>query len=225
MLTSQETQAAQEFWKWFEENRLPFEFINSMKPEQQFDLMLRASTALKPYSEDLELQPGSNMVKEGPKYRLIISANGKLEHFAKAKALAELAPTIPDWAIYGLMPPLPKGTQIRFQISSGLLYPSDVWVHLLDSPDDPQFLGLHLALKQFDHCPDEESVQELQSILIQLVAYVIGEESWTMNIQHLQLGPLPDDPMEEGMFELYDLPEQIAAFREGRPGPWEGAKD
>lgn len=223
MLTPQETQAAQNFWKWFEENHLPFEFLSDMKTEQQFDLVLKATAALRPYSDALELIPGGNMSKEGPKFRLVISANGTREHFAKAKALAAMAPSLPNWAFYSLLPPLPKGTLIRFDLPSGLLYPNDVWVHIMESPEDPRFLGLHLALKQYDHCPDEESLQELQSILIQLVAHVIGEESWAMNIQHLQLGPLPPDPMEEGMFQLYDLPERIAEFREGRPGPWEEA--
>lgn len=219
MLRAQEIQAGEDFWKWFEENRLPFEFMADMEEEQRSALMDKAQEVLDAYCPELDIQPGSNMVPDGPKHRLIISANGNIPYFAKAKALASMAPELPNWAIYGLMPPLPKKIQIRFQIASGLLYPDDVWIGMMESPDEPNFLGLHLALKQYDHCPDEESLEELKSVLIQLVAHVIGEESWAMNIQHLELGPLPPDPMEEGMFQLYDLPEQIAAFRVDRPSP------
>lgn len=138
------------------------------------------------------------------------------------KALAVLAPELPDWAVYGLLPPISQKVEVRFQLPIGVLYPGDVWVHLLENPNDPSFLGLHLALKLYDHCPDEDAIQQLQSMLIQLVAYVLGEESWAMNIQHLQLGPLPPDPMEEGMIVLYDLPEAVADFRKEQPGPnWE----
>ena len=40
-----------------------------------------------------------------------------------------------------------------------------------------------------------------------------------MDIQHLQIGPLPPDPFEEGFIELYDLPEYIAEFRKEHPSP------
>ena len=224
MLTPQETQAAHAFWKWFEENRLPFEFFLNMDDEQRAELLEKSQAPLEAYSEGLQLQPGGNIsaIEGAPKHRLVITTGGEIRYFAKAKALAALAPELPDWAVYGLLPPMSQKVEVRFQLPIGVLYPGDVWIHLLENPNDPSFLGLHLALKLYDHCPDEDARQQLQSMLIQLVAYVLGEESWAMNIQHLQLGPLPPDPMEEGMIVLYDLPEAVADFRKEQPGPnWE----
>ncbi len=219
MLTAKETQAAQAFWKWFEENRLPFEFLGEMAPEQRQGLFDQLEQRASAYCEGIDIQLGSNMAKDGPKHRVVVSAAGQIRFFDKAKALAALAPEMPDWIVFALLPPLPKGIQIRFDLSDGLLYPNDLWFLLMDSPDEPKFLGIHIALKQYDQYEATDRLDDLQQIVIQMVVHIIGEESWAMDIQHLQLGSLPPDPIEEGYFEMYDLPEQIAEFRKDRPSP------
>ncbi len=222
MLTSTEIKAAQAFWKWFEENRLPFEFVGNMEPEQVDEISDRIHEAVAPYCEAISPIAGSQISKkEG--FRLVLSAAGQRAYFGKAKELAALAPDIPNWEVLALLPPLPRDIQIRYEYMGELIYPDDLWCQLLDSPDNPSFLGIHISLKLYDHCPDEEALQELQSFIIQVVAQVIGEESLAMDIQHLQLAPLPPYPTEqEGMFNLYDLPQQIAEFRKEHPSPWEG---
>lgn len=219
MLTAKETQAAQEFWAWFEQNRLRFEFIFDMSDEQRTQLFKDIEQKVSVYAEGLEVQPGNNVGKEGPKFRAIISAGGNIPLFKKAKALADLAPAMPDWVVCALVPPLPKGIRIRFKLKDGLLYPEDVWFQLMEAPEDPPFLGIHLALKQFDHCANDDDFAELQNILMQMLLNLLGEESMAMDIQHFEMGPLPPDPVEEGFSELYDLPEHIAEFRKDMPSP------
>lgn len=224
MLTANETQAAQQFWNWFSQNYLPFEFWHEMTEQQQEELNIKAYDLLDAYCDQLELQPGGNMVKGGPEYRLVVSANGETRYFQKAKELVALAPEIPNWQIYALLPPLPKEISIRFELNVGLLYPNDMWFVMMEAPDEPSFLGVHIALKLFDQFT-EDNLDELQQIVMQMVANIIGEESWGMDIQHLQLGPLPPDPMEEGFLPLYDLPEEIAEFRKNHPSPkWKEIK-
>ena len=217
MLTATETQAAQAFWAWFEQNRLPFEFIFDMTDEQRTELFHNIEQKLSAFAEGLELRPGNNVGKESPKFRAIISTGGNIPLFKKAKALADLAPLMPDWVVCALVPPLPKGIKIRFNLKDGLLYPEDVWFQLMEAPEEPRFLGIHLALKQFDHCANDDDFAELQHILMQMLLNLLGEESLALDIQHFEIGPLPPDPFEEGFTELYDLPELIAEFRKGRP--------
>jgi hypothetical protein len=219
MLTAKETQAAQAFWTWFEQNRLPFEFIFDMSDEQRTEIFKNLEEKVSAFAEGLDVQPGTNFSKDGPKFRVVVSASGQIPLFKKAKALAALAPAMPDWLVCALVPPLKKGISIRFNFKDGLLYPEDVWFRLMEAPAEPSFLGLHLALKQFDQCADEEAEQDLLQILMQLVLYVIGEESFAIDIQHLEIGPRPPDPFEEGFIELYDLPQHIAEFRKERPRP------
>lgn len=219
MLTEKETLAAQQFWNWFDQNRLPFEFFEEMSPEQQEEILDKAAEMAFDYSEGVAVQIGRNMVPAGPTFRIIVSANGQTAYFDKAKALAALAPELPNWQVYALMPPLQRGIQIRFNLESGILYPDDMWFQIMEAPDQPQFLGVHIALRHFGHYEAADKLEELQCIVIQMVANIIGEESWALDVQHLQLGPLPPDPMEEGFQALYDLPDHIAEFRKEWPRP------
>ena len=104
------------------------------------------------------------------------------------------------------------------KVDGEVLDPNDLWFALLVSPDYPDLLGVHVALKLYDYC-QEEDLPDLKRVVIQLVAYIIGEESWALDVQQLQLGPLPLAPMEENMAPLYDLPLHIAAFRKEHPRP------
>lgn len=219
MLTDNETQAAQQFWNWFGQKQLPLEFFDEMTPDQQEELLDEMNELAALYSEGVNIQPGKNMSSEGPEFRVVISASGQIPFFKKAKALAALAPEIPNWQVYALLPPLPRTIQIRFELESGLLFPNDMWFLMMGAPEDSRFLGLHIALRHFDHYEAKDELEELQHIVIQMVANIIGEESFAMDIQHLQLGPLPSDPMEEGFLPLYDLPDEIAAFRQEFPSP------
>lgn len=224
MLDSHDALNADIFWEWFQQNHLAFEFLGNMEEEQREDLMIGLESYLDAYSGDnLVLRPSANLVtSEDRKFQLVISAVGDVRYFGKAKELAAVAPDIPNWKIIALQPPLPEGVEIRFDTKSGHLYPKDLWIHLMDSPGQPNFLGLRIALKQYDFCADEHALQELRQIVIQMVAYIIGEESWGVDVQYLELAPLPSDPMEEEMFQIDDLAGHIANYRKEFPSlKWE----
>lgn len=217
MLTANETQAAVQFWNWFEENHLPYEFLNSMTPEQYAEAAQQLNQMVGLYCKGLDVV-ASLSYTSNDKFQLVITSNGDVQYFDKARALVELAPQIPNWDFYALRPPLPRSIRIQFKTDNKVLDPNDLWFSLLVFPDYPGFLGVHVALKLYDDCQEEE-LPGLRQIVIQLVAYIIGEESWALDIQQLRLGPLPLAPMEEDMEPLYDLPLHIAAFREEHPRP------
>lgn len=219
MLTPTETQAAQAFWKWFEENHLPFEFLTGMTPEQIQDVSNQLHQAVYPYCEGLSPQASGRMESEDG-FQLVISAAGKIQYFEKAKALVALAPEIPNWYFHALQPPLPRHVRIRHQIGGDVLDPNDIWLLTMVSEEYSNNLGVHLALKLYDECDDnEDDLHDLKVFLIQLVVQIIGEESWAMDIQHLEIGPLPPAPHEKGYAPLYDLPDIIAEFRKDHPSP------
>lgn len=218
MMTTEELNAARQFWKWFEENHLPFEFLESMPQDQQTALYATAHDLLAAYCGGLDIKPTINQGPTAQSYQLVISASGNAEYFDEAKELVAMAPTIPNWTIMALVPPLPPGTELRYSFNNEYMYPSDLWCQLLESPEDPDFLGLRLSLRLYDRCPPEQ-LEDLRVVLIQVVALTLGEESWAANIQYLDLAPLPDDPTtEDAMFPFSELPEKIAFFRNERRG-------
>lgn len=218
-MTVDEKQAANNFWAWFKENRLPYEFTEEMSPDQFQVAEESMYQALAQYSSDLtptivrKIHPDDN-------FKVIISAEGRREYFDKAKALVELAPEISGWDFVALMPPLPKGIRIRFRLGNEILDPNDMWFYLVSTEEDPRNLGVMVALKFYDQCDgEEELIAELREVIVNLVAHIIGEESFAMNVQFLEIGPLPAAPMEEGYAPLYDLPDLIAAYRKEQPSP------
>lgn len=219
MLNDTEKQAAENFWAWFEKNRLPYEFTEEMTPEQlevAEDTMYQALAQFSP-----ELAP-TIVRKSGAEenFKVIISAEGRRNYFNKAKELVELAPEIPGWEFVALVPPLPEGMKIRFKLGNDILDPSEMWFYLVTTEEDPRNLGVMVALKYYDQCDDDkELIADLRGVIVNLVAHILGEESFAMNIQFLEIKPLPAAPMEEGYAPLYDLPVLIDAYRQEHPSP------
>jgi|GEM_PF-2477379 len=219
MLTATEIHAAQAFWAWFEQNRLPFEFVGSMPQEQIDDLSVQLHQAVYPYSAGLSPQAGGR-TESDEGFRLVISAAGDLKYFGKAKELVALAPTIPNWQFHALLPPLPRHVRMQIRLGNDILDPNDMWILTMVSKEAPNFFGVHVALKLYDECDgNEDDLYDLKNFVIQLVYNIIGEESWAMDIQHFEIGPLPPAPMEKGYLPLYDLPDLIASFRKDHPSP------
>ncbi len=212
MLTPEETQAAHAFWKWFEENRLPFEFLEPMPEAQRQELYEKTRKAVAPYSTKVDLLPSISTSTEGPQFQMVIGANANAEYFDKARALAALAPSIPNWSVRALMPPIPRKVGMRYPFYSETLLPDDLWCALLGAPDNADFLGIRVFLRYYDHCP-ESRLEELRQLVAVMVGHALGEENWGNNVHYLDLASLPPDPLEEGLCNVFDLMEYIAEFR------------
>ncbi len=218
-MTATEKQHAEAFWAWVQENLLKLEFMQSMEREQGQELADQLFQALNPYCTGLTPTVSTRMSGE-PGFTMVISANGIRPFFKNARELVALAPQAKNWDFVALTQPLPKHVRLRFNFGDDVLDPNDLWCVLLTAEEYPNYLGIHVALKLYDKFDgDEEALDTLKQMVINLVAHVIGEESIAMDVQFLEIGPLPLAPMEKGYFPFYDLPENIAEFRAEVPGP------
>jgi hypothetical protein len=67
-------------------------------------------------------------------------------------------------------------------------------------------LGIRICLKNYDLIKDNEI---LTTLLYKILDTILGEKSFALNIKYVDTALQPDDPAEEGMYPILELPEYI----------------
>lgn len=217
MLTPTEIEKGNAFWKWFEKNRFGFEFLSDVDSSERNKIFKQCSTEMDKFCKGLSPIFRPDISGRG-KFSIVVSANGDPQYFQKAKELAALAPELPNWAVEGLIPPIPKKIQIRFTVSGIVLDPEQIGVALADIKDYPNYLAVVVGLKEFD-AEQPELMQDVRSTITKLISNICGEEMVAYHIQYLEIRSLTDNPPEDGYSKLYDLPKLIEEYREECPSP------
>ncbi len=191
------TQSAKQFWKWFEKNNQAYLFINEVDPEINAQLQNKLKQKLHAYCENLWFEIGGHPNNE---QELIITAEGNTDYFGHVEVLINAAPTIPNWKVSAFIPPREADFKLKFEDVE--LNASEMWFESLENPEWPEAIGINVCIKNYDLVKDNGW---LMPAVYKVLDYVLGEQSFALDIEHIEVGEVTDEPEEEGLMKLLEL--------------------
>ena len=191
----------QEFWHWFSKNKNQFFFLNQIDdPNERERLLAIFKTQLHLYCNNIYFEIGGHKDKTQD---LIITAEGNKSFFSQVEHLVKDAPTFEDWNIIAFKPPIGESFSTSF---NGIIQNSeDIWFMPLENHNAPHLIGIRICFSEYK----ETSKLSFQTIAELMIIGSIGEKSRTLDIRHIEVGNLPQNPEEEGLIEFFELPEYI----------------
>jgi hypothetical protein len=142
---------------------------------------------------------------------LIITADGNVTAFASADELVASAPPVNDWKFISLKPPM--GFEFQHTDGSISLDVSKMWFMPTKSSDNPSELGIVLAFPNADFVLEHQSIDTAYTIL----EVGIGERACSLDIAHVAIDDMPEDPADEGYLEISRLTDYIAFHKRRHP--------
>ncbi len=202
MLTTTENVLGNEFWEWLQANNQAYLFINEVDLAERTRLLDEMMERLHRYCDQLYFKVGGHpkeLIQE-----LIITAEGKEEYFERAEGLVEVAPRVKNWKLIGLMPAMPPHFEVNFE--GVLLDTSDLWFEPLENKRNPDMLGIRIFSKDYSGIEDK---RWLKAALFKMLDILLGEKSFAIDIDYVDMAKLPDDPEEEELMKLDELPKFV----------------
>lgn len=192
---------AKEFWSWFEKNSSKYFFLNQIDSEKEREKLLdEFLEKLHEYSPKIFFEIGG---QPDEKQDLIITAEGNLDYFSKVEELVNRSPKLRDWNIIAFKPPVDGNFTVEHKgVKIDL---NKTWFLPLEDENNPKLLGLRICTSDYTSSKENEFVNTAYLALDS----ILGEKSAALNVQHVEVGDLPDNPEEEGLMNLSELPEYI----------------
>lgn len=198
---SQMTNAAKQFWDWFEANNHAYLFLNDIQGDEKERLLNNLLAELHKYCDKLFFEAGGH--PDGTQ-ELIISAEGNKEYFEKVEELISKAPQLDNWKFIPFIPARDADFQIDFE--GVILKPGEMWFLPLEHPDDQSSIGIRVCMKNYELIKDKKF---FMATIFKAIDTIVGEKVFATDIDFIEGSQLPDDPEEEGMIELAELPKYI----------------
>jgi hypothetical protein len=189
-----------QFWNWFKDNNKAYTFLNSVDEDAKEKLLNDLLEQLHKYCDSIYFEIGGypNADQE-----LIITAEGDKNYFDKVEALVNAAPKINGWTFIALKPPMPDNFTSKWDDLE--LNTENMWFLPL-SNDKTQDLGIRVCFNNQDLIKDNET---LTPLLYKMLDTILGEKSFALDIHYVDTDLLPDDPEEEGLYPILELPKYI----------------
>jgi hypothetical protein len=181
------------FWTWFIKNERRYRNLEMPENEQLFEELL---FALQDYSTGLWFEIGAH--PDGL-LELVISAEGDARYFPDVRALISAAPTLEGWEFTAFKQP--QGFELTTEYEGVTIVPSESWFLPLVSREDPQALGLRIAVPDFNELLEETFVSACFIVL----DTGLGELQVAEHIRHVEVCGVPTSPESRGFFKLNEL--------------------
>lgn len=197
---------AKEFWDWFEKNNARYIFIHEIDMALQQTYLTELAEKLHHYNRNLFFLVGGHPDED---VELVITAEGNRKYFEAVEDLVKEAPVIPRWKIIAFKPPM--GTDFKIEYQGLIFNPPEIWFMALENPENPKDIGIQVCYKEYA----QERENEFLGGTFLILDIVLGEKSATLDLNHVEAGPLPEDPEAEGFYRLEELARYIAWKKSG----------
>jgi hypothetical protein len=187
-----------QFWDWFAQNNKAYLFLEEVPDDLRETMLDNLQAELHKYCDQLYFEIGGHAKDD---QELIITAMGNSQYFEKLDALIKEAPVIKDWKFIAYVAPTADAFKINFEDAE--FQSSEMWFLPLDDEGTEGKLSLAVFVRNFELVKESKW---LMSGIYQALYSVLGEKSFALNLKHIEVGQLPDDPIDEGMMELSELP-------------------
>lgn len=189
------------FWEWFKEKESKYFYLDSENEIRREALLDELLNHLHLYCDKLYFQIGSD--KKTNEKELIISAGGNIEYFNEVEKLVSTAPQFSDWVIIALKPPL--GIDFVFNYEDIKVDVHNIWFLPLEDKNAQKSLGLRICFENFNL----ENERKYIFAANQIIDTVLGERSYAVDINYVEVDHIPPNPEDEGFMEISDLREYI----------------
>ncbi|GAA0894544.1 hypothetical protein GCM10009122_42250 [Fulvivirga kasyanovii] len=191
----------EDFWNWFSKNKNQFFFLNQidnpLERERLLDIFL---IQLHSYCNHLYFKIGGHPDETQD---LIITAEGDSRYFNKVEELVKHAPKFKDWNILVFKPP--KGTDFNTTYKGITLNPNKLWFLPLENKKQPSQIGIKVCIEGYKASLQEDFLTASYLVLDEM----LGEKSSALDIHHVEVGPLPNNPEDNGLIEFIELADYI----------------
>jgi hypothetical protein len=190
-----------QFWNWFLEHNKAYTFLHSLDDDVKEKLLEDFLEQLHLFSEHIYFEIGGLPDEE---QELIITAEGDREYFDKVEELAQDAPAVEGWTITAFKQPVDE--HFKSCWADMELDTEDMWFLPLCS-SNPTDLGIRVYLKNHELVQDNEY---LLPLLYKVLDTILGEKSFSIDIDYVDTDLLPDNPEEEELYPILQLPQYVS---------------
>jgi len=193
-----------EFWSWFVAHRIDVDVLTD-SDSPFWDVVL---DELKKIDEHLWFEMSR---PNGNDREFIVTAEGHKELFPVVDQMVSLAPHIEGWQFFALIPS--RGFDFEMTYEGLTFAPCSMWFLPLESRSRPQEFGIRVGIPNYNTAIER---QAKHAVLI-ILDNGLGERSSSIDVQFVDIAPLPEDPDFEGYLELTELPRYIEWRKRTRP--------
>lgn len=192
------------FWKWFSENNDSLVMLDDLSAEENENLLNDFEVNLEKYCPGLSFEISE---KTNNGRTIVFSAEGDTEFFEDVINLTDSAPVFDWWEFIPFKQP--KGNELKVHYEKYFFNTKDMFFLPLESEDNPEIIGLRVAIKNFE----EDNEDLLVGVYVTLEAQ-IGEFDCATLVGYLELCPIPENPEDGGFMPLTTFPEFVEWFKD-----------
>ena len=193
----------QDFWQWFVANDRG---LVSLAERDWDDMLQKIGGSLQ------AVRPGLWVETRGKQgllpVQLIFTADGNAELFPIVMDLLREPPSLSSWRFIALRPG--RGFDFVLTLGGNRMDPKRLWYKPLFSSQRPEALGLRIGLPR-DLSGNKGRVLTAVQLLLSMG---LGEEIAAQEIDHIEVGDLPQQPVLEGFSQITSLAELLTKRRE-----------